>query len=67
MSAHVQPGDRVMVRTADGKWIPGRAVSEVRIDHQNAPEGVEPWETVSVQVDGWEHPVNWPEPAVASL
>lgn len=55
-------GNHVRIRTATGSWLPAIAQSGVRVDVENAPRRSRrnAWPTVSVIVQGWDHPVNWP-------
>ncbi len=50
----------VFVRDAAGDWYPAYALSTPRYDVVNAISRREPHLTVSVEVDGWNHPINWP-------
>lgn len=55
----IVPGTMIELRTASGDWIgPTVALSgpHLNVEHQRR----RPWMVVSVQPDGWDHPINWP-------
>lgn len=61
MAGDIKPGDMVELRTAEGHWIgPVEALSAVRVDVPNAWRRHLAWPSVSVQPEGFDHPINWP-------
>lgn len=53
-------GDVVEVQTYGGEWLSAIARSSARYDVLNAIDRRRPMLTISVEVPGWDHPVNWP-------
>ena len=56
----ITEGSAVRCRTAFGEWVPARALSEPRYDVANAIRRDAVFLSVSVDMEGWDHPVNWP-------
>lgn len=60
MSA-IKTGDRIRCTGGvNGEVFETTALSEPHLNLGDTFRGDDPWLVVSVQPDGWEHPINWP-------